>query len=176
MKKSVSVAVSGLCTALSVVLLYLGGATYVLAYTMPMVAGLLLPSLRRTFSLKTAVVTFASTSLISAFIIPDRECSFMYIFLFGLYPLVKDAVDKLESKALRVIIKFLFCNIAFAVAELLLVYVFAIPFIEEGESRALICIIPLLMNFIYFAYDKLLNSLMLVYVAKIEKRIKRIFK
>ncbi len=176
LKKSTQIAVCGLSTALSVALLFLGGAAFFLAYTIPMFAGFLLIAVKKTFGTSSAVITYVSTSLLSLMIVTDRECAIMYVFCFGCYPLVQDSLNKIKNAFLRVLLKFLFLNSLLAAGQLILVFVFAIPFLEEGEGRIFILIFALAMNLIFFLYDRILGRLLFLYSNILEKHIKRIFK
>ena len=69
MKNSTKLAVSALSTALSVVMLFLGGITMVLAYAVPMFLGILMIMLKRTFSASSTWVTYISTSILAFILI-----------------------------------------------------------------------------------------------------------
>ena len=84
MRPAAKVAMSGICTALSVLLLFFGGVVPVLAYVCPMLTGVLMVVLVRTFGYGTAWVTYVSTGLLSFFLVPDKECMLMYVLFFWL--------------------------------------------------------------------------------------------
>mgnify|MGYP000806956095 CR=1 FL=1 len=85
MRPAAKVAMSGICTALSVLLLFFGGVVPVLAYVCPMLTGVLMVVLVRTFGYGTAWITYVSTGLLSFFLVPDKECMLMYVLFFGYY-------------------------------------------------------------------------------------------
>ncbi|MCC8072860.1 MAG: hypothetical protein LIO62_01875 [Clostridiales bacterium] len=176
MKKTTSLAFSAIITALSVVLMFLGGVTFVLAYAMPMLVGMFMIMIKSTFGKSYAWMVYVATSLLSFILVADRECVLMYILFFGFYPIVKSTFDKLKHLPIRIICKLMLFNIMLAICQLLLVYVFGIPFLEEGETYAIIIVFAVLMNILFFIYDRLLSALQMLYKNKIEKRIKHILK
>lgn len=163
-------------TALSLVLLFLGGITFVLAYAMPMLVGLTMIMLKTTFGTKSAWITYAATSLLSFMLVTDKECMLMYVVFFGYYPIVRCGIERIKAKPAGMLIKLLLFNAALTACQLLLVYAFGIPFFEEGEGRYLIIVFALLMNCLFVIYDNMIGAVTKLYKLKIEKRIKRIFK
>lgn len=176
MKNAAKLALCGVSTALSVVLLFLGGITSILAYTIPMIVGVFMIMLKTTFGNSCAWITFFCTSVLTFFCVPDKECMLMYVLFFGFYPIVQPDINKFRIKPLKFIVRFILFNVMLAVSQLILVYVFGIPFLEDGEGKIFIIIFALLMNILFIIYDRLLNSLYLLYKIKIEKRIKNLFK
>lgn len=176
MKNATTLAVCSIITALSSVLLFLGGITFVLAYAMPMLVSISMIMLKATFGTKSAWITYVATSLLSFMHVADKECVMMYIAFFGYYPIVKCGIDKLKSKSVRIILKFVLFNAMLTVCQIILVYVFGIPFLDEGEGKYLIILFAVLMNFLFLIYDNMINAVTKLYKLKIEKRIKRLFK
>ncbi|MCD7797183.1 MAG: hypothetical protein LUG95_06150 [Clostridiales bacterium] len=176
MKESTTLAVCSITTALSVVFLFLGGITYIFAYAMPILVGLLMIMIKTTFGTKSAWITYTATSLLSFMLVADRECMLMYIMIFGYYPIIKSAIDKIKLTPVRVIVKLILFNAMLCGCQLLLVYVFGIPFLSEGEGKYIIVIFAVMMNLLFLIYNKLTGMVFRLYKIKIEKRIKRIFK
>lgn len=176
MKNATRLAVCGIVTALSVILLFLGGITFVLAYTMPMLVGLFMIMLRRTFGTASAWITYAATSVLSFILVADRECMLMYVMLFGFYPIIQDGLNKIKPAFIRIIVKLLMFNVLLAAVQLILVYVFGIPFLDDGEGKWLIAVFAVMMNVIFFLYDRITAKLSLLYSKKIESKIKKYFK
>lgn len=176
MKNATRLAVCGVVTALSVVLLFIGGISFLLAYIMPMTVGVIMIMLKTTFGNSSAWITYAATSLLSFFLVTDKECALMYIMLFGFYPMVQADINKLSNKALKFIIKILIFNVLLFSAQMILIYVFGIPFLDEGEGKWLIALFAALMNILFIVYDNLLVNINKLYIAKVEKRIKKYFK
>lgn len=176
MKKATSLAVCSVVTALSVVLLFFGGVTFIFAYMMPMLVGLFMIMLKRTFGTANAWITYAATSALSFILVADKECMLMYVMFFGYYPILQYYLNKIKLRPLRAVIKLLIFNGMIAVVQLILVYVFGIPFLEEGDGRWLIVLFVFLMNFLFVFYDKIIVNLTKLYEMKLEKKIKKYFK
>lgn len=176
MKKAVSLAICSVITALSVILLFLGGITFVLAYAMPMFVGFFMIMLKRTFGVSCAWITYAATSALSFMLVSDKECMLMYVLFFGFYPMLQSGINKIKNKLLKILIKLIIFNVLFAAVQLLLFYVFGIPFLESGEAVYMAVIFILLMNVVFFIYDGLIVKLERLYVLKFEKRIKELLK
>lgn len=173
-KNSLKIAVCAVFTAMSVVLLFIGGAAFVLVYLMPMITSLLMIILRKTFGVSAAMITYTATSILSFILVPDRECMLMYVLFFGYYPVIYPSLEKI--KALKWAAKFLIFNSMVALIQLVLIYVFGIPFLEEGEGIFIIVIFAALMNILFVIYDFVIKNTFLLYEKKLEKRIKKYFK
>lgn len=175
MKNSMKAAVCGITTALSVALLFLGGAVFLLIYIMPMITGLFMIMLRKTFGVSSAWITYVSTSILAFILVPERECMLMYILFFGYYPIIYVQLSKIKSKILALVSKLVIFNIATALVQIILIYVFMIPFLEEGEGRIIIYLFAALMNFLFIIYDFSVKMMSILYEQKLEKRIKKYF-
>lgn len=176
MKKSTTLAVCSIVTALSVVLMFFGGITFIFAYIMPMLVGMLMIMLKRTFSTASAWITYTATSVLSFILVADKECMLMYVMLFGFYPIIQSGLNKIKITPLKILVKLIIFNTLLAGAQLILVYVFGIPFLEDGEGKWLIIVFAILMNIMFIIYDRLIVSLTKLYEIKLEKKIKKYFK
>lgn len=177
MKSSIKAAVCGICSALSVVLMFLGGVIYIFSYTVPMILGLLMIMLQRTFGRSSALTVYFASSVLSFLLVPEKETVLLYILFFGYYPMLLPFLEKIKPKILRIFVKFLVFNVSILVVELLCVYAFGIPFFEDGVfSYTMIILFAVLMNIVFIAYEFALKSILALYVKKLEGRIKKIFK
>lgn len=176
MKSAAKVAMCGICSALSVLVLFLGGIMTVFAYVAPMVTGIIMILLVSTFGYKSAWTTYIATSLLSFFLVPDKECMLMYVCFFGYYTIVREYLSKIKQSWISWIIKFLLFNISLVLANVILFYVFGIPFLAVDESKWLILLFALVMNILFIIYERLLRVMEMVYKLKIEKRVKKFIK
>ena len=159
MRPAAKVAMSGICTALSVLLLFFGGVVPVLAYVCPMLTGVLMVVLVRTFGYGTAWITYVSTGLLSFFLVPDKEW-----------------IGRLRPRSVALAAECLLFNAALAAVNLLLVYVFAIPMDAVSSNKWFLVGFWLAMNLLFFLYERLLGVAELLYARKIEKRLRSVFK
>lgn len=175
MKNSKVIAYSGVATALSVVMLFLGSIFWVLGYTMPLVASLVMIILLDSISQKSALLTFISTSIISFILLNDKECVLLYILFFGYYPLIRDKINDIKPKSLSYLLKFITFNAAMVLTQVLCVYVFGIPF-DDMLGKWGIVLFVLCLNLVFVVFDKLYTLLLKLYIIKLKKRVEKYIK
>ena len=101
MKRSTKeLALCGVMTALSVVLLCLGGVIPLAIYACPMLASCALLVLREMCRAQYAWCCWASVALLTLLLGPDKEAAALYLFL-GYYPLLQPKLDAIRRPALR---------------------------------------------------------------------------
>ena len=175
MKIALRVAVAGMTCALSFAILFFSGFASFFSYLMPVFAGMLLIVLCRSVSKGTAFLVYFVTSVLTLFLSTDKECSLLYASFFGYYPIIKSALEKINSKFFVFFSKFIVFNVSITVAECLLVYVFKIPF-EEFFGVFGIVLLYLLANIFFLVYDKLIDIATLLYNKKWKIRFERLIK
>lgn len=175
MKISKVIAYSGVATALSVVMLFLGSIFWVLGYTMPLVASLVMIILLDSISQKSALLTFISTSIISFILLNDKECVLLYILFFGYYPLIRDKINDIKPKFLSYLLKFITFNAAMVLTQVLCVYVFGIPF-DDMLGKWGIVLFVLCLNLVFVVFDKLYTLLLKLYRIKLKKKVEKYIK
>lgn len=175
MKNSKVIAYSGVATALSVVMLFLGSIFWVLGYTMPLVASLVMIILLDSISQKSALLTFISTSIISFILLNDKECVLLYILFFGYYPLIRDKINDIKPKFLSYLLKFITFNAAMVLTQVLCVYVFGIPF-DDMLGKWGIVVFVLCLNLVFAVFDKLYTLLLKLYRIKLKKKVEKYIK
>lgn len=175
MKNSKVIAYSGVATALSVVMLFLGSIFWVLGYTMPLVASLVMIILLDSISQKSALLTFISTSIISFILLNDKECVLLYILFFGYYPLIREKINDIKPKSLSYLLKFITFNAAMVLTQVLCVYVFGIPF-DDMLGKWGIVLFVLCLNLVFVVFDKLYTLLLKLYRIKLKKKVEKYIK
>lgn len=175
MKNSKVIAYSGVATALSVVMLFLGSIVWVLGYTMPLVASLIMIVLLESVSKKSALLTFVSTSVISFILLNDKECVLLYVLFFGYYPLIRDKLNDIKPKFLSYLLKLVSFNAAMILTQILCVYVFGIPF-DDMLGKWGIVVFVLCLNLVFIVFDKLYTLLLRLYRIKLKKKVEKYIK
>lgn len=175
MKNSKVIAYSGVATALSVVMLFLGSIFWALGYTMPLVASLVMIILLDSISQKSALLTFVSTSVISFILLNDKECVLLYVLFFGYYPLIRDKINDIKPKFLSYLLKFVSFNAAMVLTQILCVYVFGIPF-DDMLGKWGIVVFALCLNLVFVVFDKLYTLLLRLYRIKLKKKVEKYIK
>lgn len=168
-------ALCGVIAGLSAVIMLSSALDIGLTYALPMVAGglLIIPVLE--FGTQTAVMTYAATGLLSLILPANKESALMYLFLFGLYPILKKYFDPIKLTPLRIAAKFLYFNLAAAAAIGLSAWVFHIP-IDDGSLGKFA--VPLLLaagNFAFVVYDIALSKCVGMYLYKFQPILQKTF-
>ena len=173
-RQSMMVAFCGMATALSMVIMLLGGVIPAATYAVPMLCGLLLLPILIEFGQTAAWTTFAATALLSLLLGLDKEAAFFYLFL-GYYPIVKWRLDKLRPQARRIIAKIALFAVAIGVMYRLLYLLFPLAaFMEEFREMGAA------MTALFFAafvgcmllYDRLLPGMVAYYANRVRPKLK----
>ena len=64
------------------------------------------------YGVKTGLTLYAAISCLGLMLVPDQELVFMFIFVFGLYSVIKMPLDRKLGKKTRLIAKFAYINIS----------------------------------------------------------------
>lgn len=175
MKKTKLVAYSGMITALSVVLLFIGSISFSLGYVTPVISGYLMIFLIESVSYKSAFITYLSTSLISFLLLNDKETALFYVLFFGYYPIFRVYLSKIQSKLISTVIKLIVFNVSMAIIQLLLVYIFNISFSNIFGTSGVI-LFALLLNLLFVLYDLTYDKLIIIYNLKLKQKLDRFVK
>lgn len=161
-------------TALQTVLMFLGSVMWVFCYAAPIFCGLIMIMLKESIGIKFSLVSYAVCSIIGIFFLPDKECVLTYVFFFGYYTLIREHFEK-QPKALSWILKFLLYNVTIGASQVLLVYLFHIPF-DNSFGRWTIPVFVFLFNLVFAFYEKLLPRMTELYYKKYKSRIDRLLR
>lgn len=175
MKKTRLVAYSGIMTALSVVLLFLGSISVSLGYAVPIFTGLLMIFLIESVSVNSAVITYFAVSLLSLLLLNNKETALFYVLFFGYYPILRIYIQKIKLKPVRIILKLILFNVSMTAVQLILVYILNIPF-DNIFGKLGIILFALALNFIFVLYDITYDKLLIIYDRKFRRKIERFFK
>ncbi len=175
MKNAKASAFAGVISALSVVLLFLGAVSVSLSYVLPIATGLLMILLLESVSVKSAMLTYFSTSFLAFILLGGKESVLFYIMFFGYYPILRIKLSKIKPKPIRLLIKLVIFNIAMAGIQLILIYVFGIPF-DNMFGKIGIALFFVALNVIFILYDYTFDLLVLIYNSKLKSKISKIIK
>lgn len=152
-------ALCGMMTALSVVLLCLGGVIPLAVYACPMLASCALLVLRETCSARYAWCCWAAVALLTLLLGPDKEAASLYLFL-GYYPLLQPKLEIVRRPALRWLAKLLLAIAAVGAMYAVLLYVFNLTQVvdEFAETAPWLLWVTAALGLLVFAvYDILLR-------------------
>lgn len=166
-KKSTTVAMGGVSSALCLLCMFLTGVFPFATFALPAIAGMILISVVVENGYKVATTVYAAVSILSVFIVPDREAAMMFIGFFGYYSIIKGKIDKLKFKLIKLIVKFAIFNTAVIVVYTIIIYFFGMTdIIEEipafGEYSLLVML--LMGNVVFVVYDIALTRVATAYI------------
>ena len=164
MKEARKMAVGSMMAALSVVLMAVGSIAGLGMYAAPMFAGMCLLPIGKELGRKYHVILWLVVSVLSFILVPNVEQNLMYFALFGCYPILRPAFQKL-AKLPRILLKLLFFN-AITVALEALVMLVLVP---ESMGAALLIVLLLLGNFTFIVYDFLIPRMEIILAHYLKK-------
>lgn len=152
-KKTKSTALSGLLTALSVIIMLPTLVIPVLTYVSPMVSGIINIPVIKISGKKFAWGVYFATSLITLILLSDKEASLLYITFFGYFPIIYKDIGKLK-KLFAAVIKFVLFNLSTVATSFAAIYIFKVPVEEFTDmGKYSVVILLLLGNVAFIFYD-----------------------
>lgn len=178
MRESSKAALCGITAGLAVVVMMITYLSPLLVYTAPPVAGMLILLIVEEFDKKWAFGVYTAISLLSVFLIADKESAVFFSLFFGGYPIVKPVLDtKIKNKPLRFILKLIIDNLSLAAAVAICAYVFHIDYSDFSEGgKAMLIVFWVLFVFLLVIYDIFIEKMLLVYRVRGQKRLRKLFR
>ncbi len=174
MSQTKKITLSAMMVALGTAIMLLGAVIEVLDLSVCAVASMLVVFVYIEIGSYYPWLVWVCTSLATALIFPGSVIWVEYLFVFGIYPLIKAYIERLPKWS-WLIVKLVYINAViwgiFCVSELLL----GIPFFEEG-SKLLTVITYVLMNIAFVAYDFFIVVMVRFYFVKLRPRFKKFLK
>ena len=130
-RKSTRVALGGMSSALCLLLMFMTGLIPFGTFALPAMAGIVLIVVVVEMGRSTAALVYAAVSLLSLFMCPDKEAAMMFIGFFGFYPVIKEVLDRIKPKILRVPAKFAVFNAAIVASYWVIINLFGLDDIME---------------------------------------------
>lgn len=183
MSKASKTAIGGMATALSVVVLLLSSID-VLSITAAATAGIITLFCAIELSKGWACGVYAASAIISFLVLPNKECSLLYIAFFGYYPILKGLIEsKIKNRVLEILLKFLIYNASIIAAEYILFRVMNVPLTEfldvKDGSWLAQHIFPVLfaaLNLVFIPLDYVYTVAATMYVKRYRKFFRKTFK
>lgn len=178
MRESSKAALCGIVAALAVVIMMITYISPVLVYTAPPFAGLILLLIVNEVGFSRAIGTYVAVSLLSLFLIADKEAATFFTCFFGFYPILRIFLDKkIKLKAIKWIIKVFVFNLSLLSSVCVSMYIFNIDysdFTDGGKYMAYLFF--LMMNVVFVLYDFLIARLQILYFLRLQKRFRKLFR
>ena len=169
-----NIAISGVTVALSLLCMLLGGIIPLAEFTVPAIAGLILIPMVAETGVKNGIYAYIVVTILSFFLVTNKEISFGFILFFGYYPIIKIFLDKLSNKFIKYFIKFLIFNLSFGIMYFLLALLFNINIVEsnyEKYSYIIITVIIILGNIAFYLFDITIARISYLYFTKYHHRV-----
>ena len=174
---SFKVALGGIISAISIVLMFSTGFFSTLTYAIPAICGALLILIVIEISPKFACAVYVAVSVLSLLIVADKEAAVMYAMFFGYYPIIKGFIERKLNGIYSWLVKYAIFNIAVISAYLVVSKIFMISFDDtEFLGKFAIPLLFLICNIVFAVYDIALTRLLSAYIYNWRKYIKRVFK
>lgn len=170
--ESQKIALCGVLSALSVVVLLVGNVLQIGTYAAPMLASFLLIPVLEDYGKKYALLLYAVVSLLSLFLVPDKE------LVLGYYPVLRVRLNNIRRGVLRWMAKFGCFNAAVVVMYALLIVVLAPPeLVQEfaAEGTPMLLALLALGNLSFWLCDRALTAITPLYRQRIAPRLKKKF-
>lgn len=160
MRKSTrELALCGMITALSVVLMCLGGVMPFAVYACPVLASCALLVLREECRPAYAWCCWIAASLLALLLDPDKEAASLYLFL-GYYPLLQPKLETIRPLLLRWLVKLALAAVAIGAMYAVLIYVFCLTAVAEELAETTVWLLWLTLALglaVFVVYDILLR-------------------
>ena len=174
-------AIGSMTTALSVVLM-IPTALDLFCYALPAIAGMLVMFCVIEIDKKWALGVYASTSVISLLLVPNKEAALFYTLFFGYYPIVKAIFESKLPRVAEYILKLAVFNASVFAVYFLVINVLGMPLdelLDMGKSDFLnkyaVPIMLLLGNFAFIMLDKAMTRMATVYILIWQKKFRKMF-
>ena len=173
-KSASSVAFGGIVSALAVLLMFFTGVFPFATYALPALAGLLLVVIVVDHGMKWAWSVYGAISALAILITPDREAAAMFVLFFGYYPILKSVLERIRSRVVEYILKFVVFNVAIVVSYLIIINVLGISEILEefGElGKYGVWIMLGMGNIVFLLYDITITRLICIYTGWLRPKL-----
>ena len=168
--QSRKIALCGMMTALSVVILSLGSLIPLATFACPLLAMICLLPVVCDYGASAAAAVYAAAAVLGLLLCPDKEIALFYVFL-GWYPGIRARLDKLP-RLIRGAVKCGLFTLSVAVMYALILYLLRLEAVVEefsDYSTAMVMILLVLGNVMFLIFDRVLALLSLMYEKKRKK-------
>lgn len=163
-RQSRKMALCGLMTALSAVILSAGSVIPLATFACPMLAMLCLLPVLHDWGAKYALMVYAAAAVLALMLCADKELALFYAFL-GWYPAVRPRLAPLP-RPVRILLKCAMFTLAMVVMYLLIIYLFQMEAVVEefaGYSALMLAVLVVLGNASFLMLDVLLLRMSALY-------------
>ena len=175
MRQTKKITLSAILVALGVAFMVLGAMVEVMDLSVCALASLLVVFVYIEIGSPYTWLVWICTSLISAIIFPGSILWVEYLFVFGIYPLIKAFIERIPKRVFWWPVKLLYFNAVIWALFCIVELIFGLPFFE-GDNILWKAGLYLLMNVAFVAYDIFITVMVRFYFDKLRRRFLRFLK
>jgi hypothetical protein len=178
MKQTKKLTISAMVVALGTVFMLLGAVIEVFDLTAVALASVLVAFVYIEIGSPYTWLVWICTTLCTFLFYQHSPMWFIYLVLFGVYPILKGYIERLKH-ALWLPLKLVFGNIAMLAIFFGTTFVLGLPMDTElfGLPKETVYVILLVLaNIAFFLYDKFLTVLVRFYMVKLHPVLNKLFK
>ena len=171
-KQTMKIALCGVLGALSITFLLMGFLFPFATYVSPAIAASLLIIIVYEYGVKTGLTLFTAVSFLGLMLVPDYELVFMFIFVFGLYTVIKLPLDRKMGKKARLLAKFAYINLSLIISYSILLFIFPVAVLVNEfstYSTAFVALLMVMFWLVFFLYDRAVETVLMIYIRKFRK-------
>jgi len=166
-----SVALPAVLTAFTLVVLYFACTAPTGMWGLVATAGLGPLAVVASVGVREGFLCWGGSSILAFLLLPDKFCAMLFAILFGLYPMIKSLAERFKPVWKGILTKFFFFNMAitalfFTMGALMTA---TLPKIFEGK----LWLIYLAGNIVFFIYDFGLTKLILLYLVRVDRVVRK---
>ncbi len=174
MKTTKKVTVSAMLTALGATLMIVGAVFEMLDLTACAIASLAVAFAYIELGSPYTWLIWLCTSLATGLLFPGSIVWAEYLFVFGIYPIIKGYFERLPRWS-WIPVKLVYINAIIWVLIFLVDKIFGTPFLDAESPFLKICLY-VLINVAFIAYDLFITVMVRLYFAKYRDTFKKILK
>ena len=175
MKQTVKITFCAIMAALGTAFMLLSYFPY-FTYAVPAISGVLTLVVLIEIKGKWPLFTYVVTAVL-VFLFAEPEAKFMYILLFGYYPLLKAVIERIISRVVQYLLKFAVFNSAIFIIYGILSSIIGVDISEFGRYGIIgIACMLLLANVTFYLYDVVLVRVANLYMQMIHPKLKKVLK
>lgn len=163
------IALCGVFSAMELAIIYLSSVFQMLDLSIAALTVAFTLVLLIEYGKKPTFCVYAAVSVLAMLIVPNKFTPLCYVFLFGLYPIVKPYFDR-TGKILCLILKFAAFN-----AVYMLIYALSVQFLLlddiAGIGSVMFFVTAAIANFAFFVFDYFIAIVIKLYALKLRKRL-----
>lgn len=173
--KTKKIALSGIISALALVIMALSGVFSVASYSLAGLAGVVLILLVIEAGNRYAVAAYFIVSVLSVLLLPDKETAVLFLLFVGYYPILKALFERIRNRLLEYASKFALFNLAAVSFYWAVTGLLNIDLLNDGIFSMSLPILLLFANMVFGLYDLALTKIISLYLNNLRPRFYKRF-